>query len=67
MKKSKHVKISSKSTRNLDTLPVELVYRILDQLNVDDIFWSMTAVCQRLNAIVNTYDPYKVSLHFLKE
>jgi hypothetical protein len=46
------------------TLPVELVYRILDNLNDQTIFLSLINVCTRLNTIINTYDPYKVNFSF---
>ena len=52
---------------SLHTLPVELVFRILDNLDVLTIFWSLQSVCQRLNTILSVYHPYKVCLHFLKE
>ncbi len=46
------------------TLPVELVYRILDNLNDQTIFLSLINVCTRLNTIINTYYPYKVNFSF---
>ncbi len=46
---------------SLHTLPVELVYRILDNLNKKTIFLSLSNVCTRLNAIINTYHPYQVN------
>ncbi|CAF1191592.1 unnamed protein product [Adineta steineri] len=51
--------MSSKTILSLHTLPVEMVYRILDNLNLSTIFWSMETVCQRLNAILDSYDRYK--------
>ncbi|CAF1108559.1 unnamed protein product [Adineta steineri] len=51
--------MSSKTILSLHTLPVEMVYRILDNLNPSTIFWSMETVCQRLNAILDSYDRYK--------
>jgi len=45
----------TQSILSLHTLPVELVYRILDKLDVLTIFWSLQSVCQRLNTILNTY------------
>lgn len=42
------------------TLPVELVYRILDNLDEFTILCSMRNVCKRINTIVETYYPYKV-------
>ena len=40
---------------SLLTLPVELVYRILDYQNEYTILCSMRNVCQRLDIIVNGY------------
>ncbi len=45
---------------NLHTLPVELVYRILDHLDQLTILLSCRNVCIRLNAITETYHRYKV-------
>ncbi len=53
---------------NLHTLPIEMVYRILDQFDdVSTIFWSLQNVCQKLNTILNTYQPYKVRLYLFKK
>ncbi|CAF0899067.1 unnamed protein product [Adineta steineri] len=41
------------------TLPVELVYRILDYQSDITIIFSMRNVCQRFNAIVESYDRYQ--------
>jgi hypothetical protein len=57
----------TQSKFNLHTLPVELVYRILDKLDVLTIFWSLQCVCQRLNTILDTYQRYKVCLNLFKE
>ena len=45
---------------SLHTLPVELVYRILDNLDNKTIFWSCQSVCTRLDDIINSYRPYQV-------
>ena len=45
---------------SLHTLPVELVYRVLDNLDNKRIFWSCQSVCTRLDAIINSYRPYQV-------
>lgn len=42
-------------------LPVELVYRILNHLDLFEILVSMRNVCQRLDQIVDTYDQYQVN------
>jgi hypothetical protein len=49
---------------SLHTLPIELIYRILDNLNNEAIFLSLSGVCGRLNAIINTYHPYLVNIRF---
>ncbi len=46
------------------TLPVELVYRIFDNLNDKTIFLSLINVCTRLNTIINTYHRYQVNFSF---
>ncbi len=56
--------MSNKITLSLITLPVELVYRILDKLDDFTIFCSMQNVCTRINAIVNTYHRYQVNFFF---
>jgi hypothetical protein len=49
----------------LPTLPVELVYRILDHLNDKTIFLSLRNVCQRLNTIIDSYHRYQVNYSFI--
>ncbi|CAF0792361.1 unnamed protein product [Adineta ricciae] len=44
------------------TLPVELVYRIMDHQNELTLFCSMQNICRRLNQILSTYQRYQVSL-----
>ena len=46
---------------SLQTLPIEPVYHILDYLNPVEILVSVHGVCARLNAIIDTYHPYRVS------
>ena len=43
------------------TLPVELVYCILDFLEPLEILFSVRNVSTSLNAITNTFTPYQVS------
>ena len=47
-------------TPSLQTLPIELAYRILDHLDPVDILLSVRTVCTRLDAITDTYHPYTV-------
>jgi hypothetical protein len=52
--------MSDKMNLSLHTLPVELVYRILDNLHVLNILCSMRNVCTRINAITDSYHRYQV-------
>ena len=49
-----------KMSLNLQALPIELVYRILDHLSNAALFLSMINVSQRLNAIINAYQRFQV-------
>jgi hypothetical protein len=57
--------MSNRITLSLLTLPVEIVYRILDHQNDFTIICSMRNVCQRLNKIVDSYHRYQVNLFFI--
>lgn len=46
---------------SLQTLSVELVYRILDKLDEIDLIYSISNVSARLNMIMDTYHRYQVS------
>jgi hypothetical protein len=61
----KTASISNKMTSSLNTLPVELVYRILDHLNEVTILLSCSNVCTRLNTIIDTYHRYQVLFNFI--
>jgi hypothetical protein len=54
--------MSEKATISFLTLPVEIVYRILDNLNELSLLISTRDVCTRLNAIIDSYHPYKVNV-----
>ena len=54
--------MSNNTIVSLQTLPVELVYRILDNLNDFNIFYSMRNVCLHLNKLIDTYDRYQVQV-----
>ncbi len=58
--------MSTTAPLSLHTLPVELVYRILDNLDQLTIFLSMGGVCARLNAIIDNYHPYGVITYWLQ-
>jgi hypothetical protein len=55
------VKRFDMATLSLQTLPVELVYRILDKLDEFAIIFSIRDVCSRLNSIVDSYHRYQVN------
>jgi len=55
------------STPSLDTLPIELLYRIIDNVDVRTIFLSFRNVCQRFNTIVNTYTSYKLDFRLISK
>ena len=57
--------MSDTATLSLHTLPVELVYRILDNLDKLTILLSCRNVCARLNAITDSYYPYQVNFNCL--
>jgi len=52
-------------TISLHTLPVEMVYRIFDNLNKKTILLSCYNVCTRLNQILYTYQRYQVIFGFI--
>ncbi|CAF1048912.1 unnamed protein product, partial [Didymodactylos carnosus] len=54
--------MDEKLTSPLNTLPVELHYRILDHLDFETILFSFGHVCQRFRAIVNAYNQYEIDL-----
>jgi hypothetical protein len=55
----------NKMTLSLHTLPVELVYRILDNLDDLTLFMACRNICTRLNAITDTYYRYQVIFAFI--
>lgn len=44
---------------SLHNLPIEIVYRIFDNLNDKELFLSTQNICQRLNSILNSYRRYE--------
>jgi len=46
----------------LQTLPIEIVFRIFDHVNDNDLFLAVNNTCQRLNAILNCYRRFQVDL-----
>jgi hypothetical protein len=53
--------MSHRSTLSLITLPVEIVYRIFDHLELKGILLSARGVCQRLEDILDTYQHPQVN------
>jgi len=47
---------------SLATLPIDIIYRIFDHLTEKQLFLSASNVTQRLNAILNSYPRFQVSL-----
>ena len=50
-------------TPSLLTLPIDLIYRILDQLQPYNILVSVRNVSSRLDAIMDMYHRYQVNFH----
>jgi hypothetical protein len=48
--------------RSLDSLPVEILYRILDDVDGKTIVLSFRNVCTKFEAIANSYNQYKLDL-----
>lgn len=57
--------ISNDMALSLHSLPVEMVYRILDNSDDKTLFLSARNACQRLNAIIDSYYRYQVRLDLL--
>jgi len=46
---------------SLQTLPIDIIYRIFDHCDEKDLFMSTNNVNQRLNAILNSYQRFQVN------
>jgi hypothetical protein len=55
--------MSNKVIPSLVTLPNELVYRILDNLDGITILLSVRDVCTQLNAVTDTYQRWQVNFY----
>ncbi len=53
--------MSNQVPASLQSLPVELVYRIMDNLDELTILLTFRNVCTRLRQITDTYHPYQVN------
>ena len=47
---------------SLDSLPVEILYRILDHVDGQTILLSFRNICKKFKAIANTYNRYELDL-----
>jgi hypothetical protein len=61
----KRPSMSERINLSLVTLPVEVIYRILDHQDDLTILCSMQNVCQRLNTILDSYHRYQVNFFFI--
>jgi hypothetical protein len=57
--------MSDKVTPSFLTLPIEVVHRILDNLDQLTILLSVRDVCTRLNTITDSYHRYQVKFSFI--
>ncbi len=57
--------MSDNVTASLLTLPAELIYRILDNVDILTIEVSFQNVCTRLKAVTDTYRQYPVNFDFI--
>ncbi len=57
----------SNKTISFLTLPVELVYHILDNLDGEAIFLSFRNVCTRFNTIIDIYHRHQVNFSFISK
>ncbi|CAF2742985.1 unnamed protein product [Rotaria sp. Silwood2] len=55
------------SIPSLDTLPVELIYYLLEYLDISTLLFSFRYVCKRFQTIVNSYDQYKLDMRLISK
>ncbi len=48
-------------------LPVELLYRIIDYVDVETVFLSLRSVCRRFYAIINNQHRYQLDLRYISK
>ncbi len=62
----KHTKIVGiPGSLPLDEFPVEIIYKILDELDICTIFRSLYHVCKRFDEILSSYDQYHLNLKLI--
>ncbi|CAF0828893.1 unnamed protein product [Adineta steineri] len=54
-------------TPSICTLPVELIYRILDTLDNETILFSFGYTCKRFQTIIHTYKQYKLNFKLISK
>ena len=57
----------SQSTANLSKLPVETLHHIFDELDAQTIVLGLARTCQRLRAVVKSYDRYRLDFQWLSK
>jgi len=57
--------MSGNSNISLITLPMEIIYPILDYLDELTIMLSLRGLCARLDAIIDSYRSYQVNSIFI--
>ena len=57
----------SQSTSYLPTLPVETLHHIFDELDAQTIVLGLARTCQRLRAVVKSYDRYRLNFQWLSK
>lgn len=55
--------MSDNMTLSLCSLPIEMVFRILDELDNRALFLSARDVCQSLNIMIDAYPRYQVKFN----
>ncbi|CAF3597689.1 unnamed protein product [Rotaria sp. Silwood1] len=59
--------MSTRTQSNFETLPIELVHRIFDEIPADTIALSIRCVCKWLYSIVNAYNRYEVDFRYVSK
>ena len=59
--------MSNKQAVSFHTVPVEIAYLILDNLDPLEIIQSVQDVCTRLNVVIASYHRYKVEFISMRD
>ena len=57
----------SRTSSSLPTLPVEILHHIFDELDAQTIVLGLGRTCQRLRAVVKSYDRYRLDFEWLSK